>query len=56
MNPEVIALLQHAVRSGSREDFRRFTAQIDNQSERLCTLRGLFKFKGAESVYSSGGG
>ena len=46
MNPEVIALLQHAVRSGSREDFRRFTAQIDHQSERLCTLRGLFKFKG----------
>jgi glutamate synthase (NADPH/NADH) large chain len=45
MSPEVIALLQHAVRSGSREDFRRFTAQVDNQSERLCTLRGLFKFK-----------
>ena len=46
MNPEVIALLQHAVRSGSREDFRRFTAQVDNQSESLCTLRGLFKLKG----------
>jgi len=46
MNPEVIALLQHAVRSGSREDFRRFTAQVDNRGERLCTLRGLFKFKG----------
>jgi glutamate synthase domain-containing protein 2/glutamate synthase domain-containing protein 1/glutamate synthase domain-containing protein 3 len=46
MNPEVIALLQHAVRSGSREDFRRFTAQVDNHSEQLCTLRGLFKFKG----------
>ncbi len=46
MNPEVIALLQHAVRSGNREDFRRFTAQVDNQSERLCTLRGLFKFNG----------
>ncbi len=46
MNPEVIALLQHAVRTGSREDFKRFTAQVDNHSEQLCTLRGLFKFKG----------
>ncbi len=46
MNPEVIALLQHAVRSGSRDDFKRFTTQVDNQSEQLCTLRGLFKFKG----------
>ncbi|MEE4255037.1 MAG: glutamate synthase large subunit [Desulfuromusa sp.] len=44
MNPEVIALLQHAVRAGSREDYKRFSAQVDNQSERLCTLRGLFKF------------
>ncbi len=44
MNPEVIALLQHAVRSGSREDFRKFSDQVDNQSEKLFTLRGLFKF------------
>ncbi len=45
MNPEVIALLQHAVRSGNREDFKRFAAQVDDQSERLYTLRGLFKFR-----------
>ncbi|MDT8419159.1 MAG: glutamate synthase large subunit [Desulfuromonadales bacterium] len=45
MNPEVIALLQHAVRSGSREDYRRFAALVNNQSEQLYTLRGLFKFK-----------
>ncbi len=44
MNPEVIALLQHAVRSGSREDFRKFSDQVDNQSEKQFTLRGLFKF------------
>ena len=44
MNPEVIALLQHAVRSGSREDFRKFSDQVDDQSEKLFTLRGLFKF------------
>ncbi len=45
MNPEVIALLQHAVRSGNRDDYKRFSALIDNQNEQLCTLRGLFKFK-----------
>ena len=46
MNPEVIALLQHAVRSGNRDDFRRYSTMVDNQSEQLCTLRGLFRFKG----------
>jgi len=45
MNPEVIALLQHAVRSGNRDDYRRFSNLVDNQSEQLYTLRGLFKFK-----------
>ncbi|TNF48163.1 MAG: glutamate synthase large subunit [Deltaproteobacteria bacterium] len=44
MNPEVIALLQHAVRSGDRDDYKRFSSLVDNQSEQLCTLRGLFKF------------
>jgi len=45
MSPEVIALLQHAVRSGNREDYQRFSSLVNDQSERLCTLRGLFKFK-----------
>ena len=45
MNPEVIALLQHAVRSGDREEFKLFSRMVDDQSERLYTLRGLFKFK-----------
>ena len=45
MNPEVIAMLQHAVRSGNRDDFSRYSDLVDNQSEQLCTLRGLFKFK-----------
>ncbi len=45
MNPEVIALLQHAVRSGNREEFKQFSKQVDDQSEKLYTLRGLFKFK-----------
>ena len=45
MSPEVIALLQHAVRSGNRDDYKRFAELVNNQSERLCTLRGLFRFK-----------
>ncbi len=45
MSPEVIALLQHAVRSGNRDDYKRFSTLVDDQSEQLCTLRGLFKFK-----------
>ncbi|MEK7415854.1 MAG: glutamate synthase large subunit, partial [Planctomycetota bacterium] len=45
MNPEVIALLQHSVRSGDRATCRRYTRMIDDQSKNLCTLRGLFKFK-----------
>jgi glutamate synthase domain-containing protein 2/glutamate synthase domain-containing protein 1/glutamate synthase domain-containing protein 3 len=45
MNPEVIAVLQQAVRSGNRDLFKRYTRLVDDQSERLYTLRGLFKFK-----------
>jgi len=45
MSPEVIALLQNAVRSGDREVFAQYSTLVNNQSERLCTLRGLFKFK-----------
>jgi glutamate synthase domain-containing protein 2/glutamate synthase domain-containing protein 1/glutamate synthase domain-containing protein 3 len=49
MNPEVIALLQHAVRSGNCDDYKRFSALVDNKSKQLCTLRGLFKFKSQKS-------
>ncbi len=50
MNPEVIALLQHSVRSGDRATFRRYTKLIDDSTKNLCTLRGLFKFKGATPI------
>jgi glutamate synthase domain-containing protein 2/glutamate synthase domain-containing protein 1/glutamate synthase domain-containing protein 3 len=45
MNPESIALIQHAVKSGSYEDYKKFTKKIDDQSYFLSTLRGLMKFK-----------
>ncbi|WP_205119387.1 glutamate synthase large subunit [Paramagnetospirillum kuznetsovii] len=44
---ETIAAMQHAVRSGSMDKFREFSRAIDDQSQRLLTLRGLFKIKPA---------
>jgi glutamate synthase (NADPH/NADH) large chain len=44
---ESIAAMQHAVRSNSYERFKDFTRQIDDQSKRLLTLRGLFDIKTA---------
>ena len=45
MHPEAIALLQHSVRANDYGIYKRFTQQIDDQSQRLLTLRGLLKPK-----------
>ncbi len=42
--PETIAHLQHAVRGNSLDDYRAFAATINEQSERLLTIRGLMRF------------
>jgi glutamate synthase (ferredoxin) len=44
-NPETIFRLQHATQSGRYEIFKSYTQLVDEQNERLCTLRGLFAFK-----------
>jgi len=44
-NPETVFKLQHATRTGSYDIFKEYTAAVDNQAERLATLRGMFKFK-----------
>ncbi len=44
-NPETVFKLQHATRSGRYEIFKQYTKLVDDQSEHLATLRGLFKFK-----------
>ena len=44
-NPDTIALLQVATRTGDYEKFREYTALIDNQQTQLGTLRGLLGFK-----------
>ncbi|MGO8710925.1 MAG: glutamate synthase large subunit, partial [Rhizomicrobium sp.] len=43
--PESIARLQHAVRGSRPDDYRAFAAGINEQNERLLTIRGLMQFK-----------
>jgi glutamate synthase (NADPH) large chain len=45
---ESVSTLQHAVRGNSLERYRSFAKILNEQSERLLTLRGLFKIKAAE--------
>jgi glutamate synthase (NADPH/NADH) large chain len=47
-NAESVSLLQHAARGNSQERYRAFARLLNEQSERLLTLRGLFKIKTAE--------
>ena len=44
-NPETVFKLQHASQSGRYDIFKKYTKLVDDQNERLCTLRGLFSFK-----------
>ena len=44
-NPNTIAKLQHAVRAGSYKMFKEYTAAANDESRRLCTIRGLLRFK-----------
>ena len=46
--PHTVAKLQHAVRGNSLADYKAFAASINDQSERLLTIRGLMKFRPAE--------
>ncbi|HBK06344.1 MAG TPA: glutamate synthase subunit alpha, partial [Acetobacteraceae bacterium] len=43
--PESIAKLQHAVRGNLPSEFHAFTQTINDQSERLLTIRGLMDLK-----------
>jgi len=44
-NPLTVSKLQHAVRQSSFATFQEYTSLINDQSERLCTLRGLMKLR-----------
>jgi glutamate synthase (NADPH) large chain len=47
--PQSVAKLQHAVRGNSLADYKAFAASINDQSERLLTIRGLMRLQMAET-------
>jgi glutamate synthase (ferredoxin) len=47
-NPETVFRLQHATRQGRYDIFKQYTQLVDDQNERLCTLRGLMTFRAAD--------
>jgi glutamate synthase (ferredoxin) len=51
-NPRTIHLLQKACRSNDYQTFKEYTQLIDDQSERLATLRGLMALKYAAKPIS----
>ena len=48
-SPETIHKLQHACRSNSYKVFKEYSELVNNQSTRLCTLRGLMELKPARA-------
>ncbi len=48
--PEVVGNLQHAVRGEVPEQYRAFAKAVNNQSEQLMTMRGLFKIRSVQST------
>jgi glutamate synthase domain-containing protein 2/glutamate synthase domain-containing protein 1/glutamate synthase domain-containing protein 3 len=51
-NPETIALLQQAVRSGGWETYEQYSNEVNAESARRRTLRGLlaFRYPGGEGI------
>ncbi|HVV12897.1 glutamate synthase large subunit [Amycolatopsis sp.] len=47
-NPQTVFKLQHSTRSGKYEIFKEYTQAVNDQAEKLMTLRGLFDFKEGE--------
>jgi len=48
-DPDTVFRLQHSTRSGRYDIFKQYTERVDQQAERLMTLRGLFAFKDASA-------
>jgi glutamate synthase (NADPH/NADH) large chain len=46
--PQTVALLQHAVRGNARDRYHAFANALNEQSEQLLTVRGLFRIRSAE--------
>ena len=50
VNPLTIASLQKAVRQESPKSYKAFSKMINDQNERLMTLRGLFEFSSFDPI------
>jgi len=49
-NPDTIALLQHAVRSGVYSTYKKYAELINNPNKNHTNLRSLFKFRKRHSI------
>jgi glutamate synthase (NADPH) large chain len=47
-DPETVFRLQHSTKAGRYDIFKQYTNRVDEQSQRLMTLRGLFRFAAGE--------
>jgi glutamate synthase (NADPH) large chain len=47
-NPETVHKLQYACRSNNYNVFKQYSTLVDDQSKRMCTLRGLMELKFAQ--------
>jgi glutamate synthase (NADPH/NADH) large chain len=45
---ETVSRLQHAVRGNSQDHYRAFAQIVNEQNERLLTIRGMFRLKNAD--------
>jgi len=49
-NPDTVFKLQHSTRTGQYSIFKEYTKLVDDQSEKIASLRGLLKFKDHNSI------
>jgi glutamate synthase (ferredoxin) len=49
-NPQTVHKLQQSVRTANYKIFKEYSALVNDQTKRLCTLRGLLDFKPAQSI------
>ena len=49
-NPTTISKLQQAVRLNSPESYKEYSEMVNNQSENLMTVRGLFEFNNLDPI------
>src|SRR6266700_1356579 len=49
-SPQTVHKLQLACRTGNAKAFKEYSALVNNQNRRWCTLRGLLAFKSAAPI------